>query len=98
MLRPLCRRFATLLLAVLLIGPYLALPAAHARAAPMNRFVVPTTDGPVVQTGCTSILDFCSLREALAASADGDTITFNAGTTGTIWLDPAQGSLAVTHS
>jgi predicted outer membrane repeat protein len=86
------------LLLVALLVPSLALSAAHTRAAGTNRFVVPTTDGPVVQTGCTSILNFCSLREALAAAADGDTIQFHPQTTGTILLDPTQGALQVTHA
>jgi predicted outer membrane repeat protein len=92
------RRIHGFLAVALLLGLLLALPAAPARATGTNRFVVTAADGPVVQTGCTSYLDYCSLREALAAAADGDTIQFHPQVTGTITLDPAQGALRVNHS
>jgi hypothetical protein len=84
------------LLVALLLGLLLALPAAHARAG-LSRVVVTNTDDPVVQTGCTSILDYCSLREALAASAAGDTIDFHPQVQGTITLDSTQGTLTLNH-
>ncbi len=40
----------------------------------------------------------CSLREALAASADGDIINFEAGLTGTITLDNLLGTLGINNS
>jgi predicted outer membrane repeat protein len=88
--------FVRRLLLVALLVPSLALSAAQTRAAGTNRFVVSTADGPVVQPGCTSILNFCSLREALAAAADGDTIQFDLQATGTIVL--TQGSLPISHA
>jgi len=91
------RRFSAVLIAALLLGLSLALPAPAVRAG-LVRWVVPTTDGPMLQTECLSILNFCSLREALAAAADGDTIQFHPQTTGTIVLDATQGALPVTHA
>jgi hypothetical protein len=97
-MHPLSRRHLHVpLVLALLFGLLLTLPTAHARAG-TNRVVATPTDGPVVQTVCTSAINFCSLREALAASEEGDTILFNPQVRGTITLDPTQGSLSVTEA
>ena len=44
-------------------------------------------DGAAVAADCTTpVVDSCSLRDALAAAADGDVITFESGLVGTITL------------
>jgi len=44
-------------------------------------------DGAAQASDCTTpVVDSCSLRDAIAAAADGDTITFKSGLTGTILL------------
>ena len=60
-------------------------------AAPGGASIVLTVDsladGAAEATDCTTpVVDSCSLRDALAAAADGDTITFKSGLTGTITL------------
>ncbi len=88
------RRIATLtlsLFAPLLFGYLLftaANPGGAAHAAPAA-IVVDTLDD--VADGC--VVDGCSLRDAIAESAAGDTITFSVA--GTIVLSPTLGDLDI---
>jgi CSLREA domain-containing protein len=61
--------------------------------AQASTLTVTTTADPV---GGVCTLGSCSLRQAIMASASGDTITFAQGLTGTIGL--TTGPLSVTHA
>jgi len=65
--------------------------AIGARAADATTFTVTTT---VDQAGTCSSSGGCSLRQAIASAADGDTIIVPAGV---YTLDPSNGELDVTH-
>ena len=57
------------------------------------------TDGAADAADCTTpVANSCSLRDALAAAADGDIIAFATGLTGTITLDSGQGALNIGHA
>ena len=79
--------FAPLLFGLLLFAA--ANPSGTARAAPAAAIVVDTLDD--VADGC--VVDGCSLRDAIAEAAVGDTITFNVA--GTIVLSPTLGDLDI---
>lgn len=70
---------------------FLALAASPAGAVG-NTFTVDTLDdGPDNASDCTiPVAGSCSLRDAITAASDGDTIVFEAGLTGTITLYGAQ--------
>lgn len=76
-------------------GATTALFAAFALPASATTLTVDTTaDGAAVAGDCTNgTAGDCSLRDALAAAANGDTITFDSAVTGTITL--TQGELKV---
>ncbi len=78
-------------------GALLATSATDAVAVPPNTLVVDTlTDGAANPTDCTTPVALsCSLRDALDAADDGDTITFTPGLTGTISL--TDGVLLIRH-
>ena len=94
--RSLARKSTALGSAGLLVGgATTALFAAFALPANATTLTVDTTaDGVAVAGDCTNgTAGDCSLRDALAASVGGDTITFDASVTGTIAL--TQGELKV---
>lgn len=65
----------------------LALAAAPAGATPQNYVVDDLSDGASNPLDCrTPVANSCSLRDALDAVVNGDTITFASGLTGTITL------------
>lgn len=95
----LSRRVVLALMFVALLVP--ALPAASVHAAGNTQYVSAYLDSPGTLTDCRTVAANCNLRNALNAAADGDTIQFVQGTFGwpiTYTLDPANGTLTVSHS
>lgn len=95
----LSRRVVLALMFVALLVP--ALPAASVHAAGNTQIVSAYLDSPGTLTDCRTVAANCNLRNALNAAADGDTIQFVQGTFGwpiTYTLDPANGTLTVSHS
>lgn len=95
------RRLGLLGSAATLVGaPTAALllaSAAPADATARTLTVDTLADGVATAADCTTpVTDQCSLRDALAAAAAGDTITFAAGLSGTI--TSTQGQFLVTTS
>jgi len=95
----LSRRVVLALMFVALLVP--ALPAASVHAAGNTQIVSAYLDSPGTLTDCHTVAANCNLRNALNAAADGDTIQFVQGVFGwpiTYTLDPANGTLIVSHS
>lgn len=95
----LSRRVVLALMFVALLVP--ALPAASVHAAGNTQYVSAYLDSPGTLTDCRTVAANCNLLNALNAAADGDTIQFVQGTFGwpiTYTLDPANGTLTVSHS
>jgi len=73
----------------------LALFAGPASSA-VTLTVTTTDDGVAQASDCTTpVANSCSLRDALAAAADGDTITFSLPATSTITMDATQGQMVI---
>jgi len=92
------RRAGFALLLVALLIP--ALPAPIVHAGGNIQYVFSYLDNPGVRTDCRDVAAGCSLRDALHAAADGDTIQFAHSTPWpiTYTLDLARGPLIVGHA
>ena len=74
----------------------LALAASPAGAVPTTITVDTLSDGAPNSSDClTPVANSCSLRDALGAVTDDDTIVFASGLTGTINLDAGEGELEI---
>jgi len=93
------RRIVFAALIIALLAP--VVPAAIVHAAGNIQYVSTYLDDPGTQTDCRAVATGCSLRDALHAAADGDTIQFVPSIFGwpvTYTLDSARGTLIVSHS
>jgi len=98
---PTGRRFAGLLGgAAALAGSAAALTFAASPASGVTTLVVDSNaDAAADATHCTNgTVGDCTLRDALAAAQDGDTITFDASIGSTITMVPANGQLVIDHA
>jgi hypothetical protein len=97
--RVLHRHVSRSLLAALLIGLLLALPSTPTVHATGNiQYVFSYLDSPGALTDCRDIATGCSLRDALNAAADGDTIQFAHSTAWPITYTLTHGTLVVGHA
>lgn len=72
--------------------------ATPAGAVGSTYYVDTLADGAPNAADCiNNIVDSCSLRDAIAATNDGDTIVFASGVTGTIDIDMAEGQFEITN-
>ncbi len=92
------RRILFAALVITLLAP--VMPAAIVHAAGNIQYVFAYLDSPGTLTDCRDVAAGCSLRDALHAAADGDTIQFAHSTSWpiTYTLDLARGPLIVGHA
>jgi hypothetical protein len=98
---PTGRRFVGLLGgAAALAGSAAALTFAASPASGITTLVVDSNaDAAADATHCTNgTMGDCTLRDALAAAQDGDTITFDASIGSTITMTPVNGQFVIDHA
>ena len=72
--------------------------ATPAGAVGTTYYVDTLTDGAENAVDCiNNIVGSCSLRDAIGATNDGDTIVFASGVSGTIDIDMAEGQFEINH-
>jgi hypothetical protein len=98
---PTGRRFVGLLGgAAALAGSAAALTFAASPASGITNLVVDSNgDAAATPSNCTNgTVGDCTLRDALAAAQDGDTITFDASIGSTITMAPINGQFVIDHA
>jgi hypothetical protein len=86
--------------AATLAGSAAALTFAASPASGIATLTVDSnSDAAADPTHCTNVtVGDCTLRDALAAAQDGDTITFSLAATDTITMAPAEGQFVIDHA